>query len=285
MRIEFLTSTVLSLAVLFAGAAHAGSATDHVTTRAAAAGSHPTSPSVPVHKVQSEHGSGWSYQGETGPERWERLSRDYAVCGQGETQSPIDLTGKSPAGSPAGDIRFNYRLTPVHILNNGHTVQVNYTAGSTMTVEGKTFEVSQFHFHAPSEHAINGRLADMEMHIVHKNDAGELAVAGVLMNIGKENLALREVWQNLPTAVAAEKVNERDLVNVRDFLPSDAKYFRYMGSLTTPPCTEGVNWFVMAEPMEVSAEQVAKFTRVFGANNRPLQAVNNRLLLAPGNVN
>ncbi len=279
----------VSLAALLIGtAAYAESAAGkgvHGATRVVAADSHGDKTAAPPHGNPSGHGSGWSYQGVNGPDRWGSLSRDYAACGRGTTQSPIDLSGKAPAGTTNGDIRFDYRLTPVRILNNGHTVQVNYTEGSAMTVEARTFKVLQFHFHAPSEHAIDGRLADMEMHIVHKNDAGELAVVGVLMNVGKENLALREVWQNLPNGVSAEKVNERDLVNARDFLPPDAKYFRYMGSLTTPPCSEGVNWFVMAEPMEVSAEQVALFSRSVGANNRPLQAVNNRLLLAPNKVN
>lgn len=180
---------------------------------------------------------------------------------------------------------FAYDPTPLRVLNNGHTVQVNYEHGSTMTVEGKTYELVQFHFHAPSEHAIDGKLCDMEVHLVHRNSEGKLAVISILMNVGRENLALREIWQNLPRQVGPENLVQRNVVNAHDFLPHNATHYRYMGSLTTPPCSEGVNWFVMSQPIEVSREQVEQFASIIGANNRPLQEVNNRLILAPRGTN
>lgn len=282
-----MSAALLALTV----AAHAESAshgTGHGTVAAAANESHgataaaSTRGSAGTKAPAGGHGSSsWAYSGPNGPAQWGRLQAKFAACGEGSTQSPINLTADHAAGSSAGDIAFSYRPTPLRLLNNGHTVQVNYDGGSTITVEGKTFELLQLHFHSPSEHAIDGKLADMEVHLVHRNADGQLAVIGVLMNIGDENLALREVWQNMPKGAAPERDFERNVVNARDFLPHDATYYRYMGSLTTPPCSEGVNWFVMAQPIEVSREQVAQFVGVIGANNRPLQEVKNRLVLAP----
>ena len=154
-----------------------------------------------------------------------------------------------------------------------------------MTVEGETFQLLQFHFHSPSEHAVDGKLADLELHMVHRNDKGQLGVVGVLMDIGEESLALREIWQNMPKGASPERVIEQNIINAREFLPRNATYYRYMGSLTTPPCTEGVNWFVMSDLIEISREQVESFAKVIGPNNRPVQEVNNRLVLAPASVN
>lgn len=235
---------------------------------------------------KSAHGgASWTYSGSNGPDSWGSVSAKFAACGDGTTQSPINLTADHAASMSAGNIDFAYQPTQLRIVNNGHTVQVNYSGGSTMTVEGETFDLLQFHFHAPSEHAIDGKLADMEMHMVHRNAAGELGVVGVLMNIGAENLALGEIWQHMPREATPERLKNRNVVNARDFLPHNANYYRYMGSLTTPPCSEGVNWFVMADPIEVSREQVEQFAGVFGATNRPVQEVNNRLVLAPHATN
>ena len=231
------------------------------------------------------HGATWAYSGENSPSNWASVSEKYVACGEGTAQSPINLTAEHAAGSSAGNIDFSYKPTPLRILNNGHTIELKYNEGSSMTVEGATFDLLQFHFHSPSEHAVNGKLADLELHMVHRNGKGELGVVGVLMNIGEENLALGEIWQNMPKGTSPERLVERDIINARDFLPHNTNYYRYMGSLTTPPCSEGVNWFVMSDPIEVSREQVEAFAKVIGPNNRPLQNVNNRLVLAPASVN
>lgn len=276
--------TVLAFAAVmaFAGNAQAES-TDthggsHETTLAAAESDHGATTTST--KAAAGHGTQWAYSGKAGPENWGGLSRDYHVCGAGAMQSPVDITGGFAAtGDP---IEFDYCLTPLTVLHNGHTVQANYEPGSGITVNGERFELLQLHFHTPSEHAVEGQLAAMEVHLVHMNAAGALAVVGAMMEGGSENPALREIWDNMPLRESAGKTLNRVMINARDLLPADTSYYRYMGSLTTPPCSEGVNWFVLTNPIQVGLEQVSKFVAAVGSNNRPLQPRNHRLVLAPG---
>ncbi len=225
------------------------------------------------------HGIKWGYEDKTGPSRWAKLSKDYRLCGIGETQSPIDISQIS--GASVEPIEFDYNLTPLEVVHNGHTVQVNYRPGSGITVDGKRYELLQFHFHSPSEHSVAGRQAAMEVHFVHQSADGELAVVGALIEVGEENMALREPWAIMPKKAGKPRLEERVLINGRDLLPRDTGYYRYMGSLTTPPCSEGVNWYLLTQPISASMEQVRKFTAAVDANNRPTQALNNRLVLAP----
>ena len=231
----------------------------------------------------SDHSPHWTYSGEGGPEVWGDLSGEFRTCKKGQLQSPIDLSGGvGAAGTP---IEFDYHLSPLEILNNGHTVQVNYAPGSGIMVEGKRFELLQFHFHSPSEHFVDGKQASMELHLVHKSAEGELAVVAVLFDNGSENLALREIWQEMPRHVSEPNPHAGVLINARDLLPEGAQYYRYMGSLTTPPCTEGVNWFVMADPVPASIGQVLEFSGAVGPNARPVQLSNHRLVLTPPSAN
>lgn len=224
----------------------------------------------------------WGYEGSRGPENWGWLSPAFWLCRLGRMQSPLNIADAVPAhGDP---IVFDYGPAPLNIVNNGHTVQVNYAPGSGITVSGRRYELIQFHFHAPSEHSIAGRLAAMEMHLVHRNEASQLAVVGVLMGIGSENSALREIWAHVPEEKSPARTIAGVLIDAGDLLPADTSYYRYMGSLTTPPCSEGVSWFVLAGHVTVGRSQLAEFTRRVGANNRPLQRRNHRLLLAPGEV-
>lgn len=154
--------------------------------------------------------SPWGYDGPAGPSSWGTLTADYHACAAGQTQSPIDIA--TVDGASAFPIEFDYRLTPLNIVHNGHTVQVNYGPGSGITVGGERFELLQLHFHTPSEHAVAGKRAAMEAHFVHKNEAGELAVVGVLMNSAEENMALREIWDNLPQQAGPEQVYENVLI-------------------------------------------------------------------------
>ncbi len=225
------------------------------------------------------HGIKWGYEGKTGPSRWAKLSKDFRLCGGGTTQSPIDISALT--GTSVEPIEFDYNLTPVEIVHNGHTVQVNYQPGSGITVGGKRYELLQFHFHSPSEHSVAGRQAAMELHFVHQSADGELAVVGILMEAGEENMALRETWAMMPKKAGRPRLEERVLINARDLLPRDTGYYRYMGSLTTPPCSEGVNWYLLTQPISVGIEQVQKFAAAVDPNNRPTQALNNRLVLAP----
>ena len=219
----------------------------------------------------------WGYEGHEGPTNWGDLSHDYAMCKSGKSQSPIDIT--SSAAAKLADIKFSYKATPIDVVNNGHTIQVNYAKGSTLNVGGKTYKLLQFHFHSPSEHKVNGKPYDMVAHLVHQAADGQLGVVGVMMTVGKANPVIGSIWSNMPKT-AGEQNTVKDTVNVADLLPANHSYFNYSGSLTTPPCSEGVNWMVMQTPIDVSAEQVAGFTSIFAKSVRPVQPVNGRIIHA-----
>jgi len=215
----------------------------------------------------------WSYKGEGGPEHWGSISGDYAACSQGKTQSPIDISGAKDEALT--DIAFAYKPSKINILNNGHTIQVNYDEGSSITLNGAQYNLAQFHFHDPSEHTVNGKPFAMEMHLVHKNAKGELAVVGVLIKEGRKNAALAEAWKNLP-GKADEKKTLTTGINAEDILPKDHTYYNYSGSLTTPPCSEGVNWLVLKTPIEMSKAQIKAFKKIVHANARPVQPLGSR---------
>lgn len=233
-----------------------------------------------VETASATEGHGWGYEGEGAPERWGELSPDYAACSAGTQQSPVDLTGTVEASLP--DIPVDYRAMPLKILNNGHTVQCNAAAGSSITLDGTGYELLQFHFHHPSEHAIDGRRFDMEAHFVHKSAAGVLAVLGVMIAPGAENAALAPVFEAMPMGKAEEREIPGVKIEPARMLPGDRAHFRYFGSLTTPPCSEGVNWTVLRTPIEASSDQIGKFAKAFPGNARPLQQRMRRFLLQSG---
>ncbi|HNB51238.1 MAG TPA: carbonic anhydrase family protein [Anaerolineales bacterium] len=236
----------------------------------------PAATAEPEHAEETTgHAVHWTYEGEEGPDHWGDLAPDYATCGTGTSQSPIDLT--SAAEQDFTNISFHYQPSEVKILNNGHTVQVNYDAGSYIEVDGQRYDVLQFHYHAPSEHAVDGKLYAAELHIVHQNAEKQLAVVGLLIEEGAENAAFTELLAHLP----AEESPETDAgfkIDATAFLPEVQTTFRYSGSLTTPPCSEGVSWFVMTSPIQLSADQIAAFEHVHEGNNRPVQPLNTRTL-------
>jgi len=228
--------------------------------------------------AEAKHEVHWGYEGEGAPANWEKLKPEFVLCGTGKSQSPIDIdkTYKT-AVDPIG---FAYKQTPLKIVNNGHAVQVNVEPGSTAMIDGAKYELVQFHFHAPSEHSVKGKLYDMEMHLVHKNESGDLAVAGVMMKKGQPNKIIQVLWDNLPAEVNKENVVSGISVDAASLLPKDRSAYHYYGSLTTPPCSEGVNWTVLKTPIEVSEEQVQKFRTLMGVeNNRPVLDVNKRFVL------
>ncbi len=226
----------------------------------------PTHTAAPVH---------WTYEGEEGPAHWGGISPDFAVCQSGVRQSPVDLNGPAQQEQDLPNIVFHYQPSKINILNNGHTIQVNYDGGSSIDVDGVSYELLQFHFHAPSEHSVGGKLAEAELHLVHKNAAGGLAVVGLLIEKGPANSAIQTTWDSLPTQSGPAQTLEAQ-VNANDLLPTVQTTYRYDGSLTTPPCTEGVKWLVMTNPITFSEEQLAAFTEIFEGNNRPAQALNDR---------
>jgi carbonic anhydrase len=217
----------------------------------------------------------WSYEGEGGPTRWARLRGDYATCATGKRQSPIDIREGIKVGLEG--IKFDYKPTQFRIIDNGHTVQVNVGESLGLKVMGKRYELQQFHFHRPSEEKVNGRAYDMVVHLVHKNDEGQLAVVAVLLENGGEHPLIQTLWNNLPLEQDMEMAPE-EAIDLNKLLPENRAYWTYMGSLTTPPCTEGVVWMVLKQPVQVAPEQVAIFSRLYRSNARPVQPANGRLI-------
>lgn len=225
----------------------------------------------------------WDYDGAESPENWGKLSDKFKLCELGKTQSPINIKNLS-IGSPA-NIEFDYRSTPLEVVNNGHSIQVNYAKGSTVTIDGEKYALLQFHFHSPSEHKINAQPAPMELHLVHSripkngetNSANQLAVLGVMLEQGVANPLIAEVWKNIPAVGTTKKVST-SLINAINLLPKSKSYFSYNGSLTTPPCSEGVKWKVFTQPLTISPEQIATFTKLYPNDARPVQRLNERMV-------
>ncbi len=252
MKIKFLTLTIVFLSTLVLGLVE----------------------NISAETNGSVH---WTYTGETGPTRWGDLSPMFSMCKKGRSQSPINITGTERKNDD--QIAFHYGSSPFRLVNNGHTIQSNSNAQSYIQIKGKKFSLLQFHFHSPSEHRINGRRYGMELHFVHKNTIGQLAVIAVLLKKGKENYALNKLWDYIPYEVNREKVVGTK-IEAADFLPRNGSYYHYMGSLTTPPCSEGVNWYVLKSSIEVSQNQINKFTNLIRFNARPVQPLNGRVINA-----
>jgi len=220
----------------------------------------------------------WGYEGAGGPANWGSLSADYVVCKDGREQSPVDLANPLPAQT--GRVSVNWQTSAVAVVNNGHTIQVNPVgAFGTMQYGGKAYELLQFHFHHMSEHTRHGRASPMEVHFVHKatDGSGDLAVVGMMIEQGHESTLLQSVWSMMPEKAGASA--QAGPLEVARLLPLDLSHVNYMGSLTTPPCSEVVTWIVLDKPLSMSAEQIAAFAKLFPNNARPVQAVNRRFLL------
>jgi carbonic anhydrase len=220
----------------------------------------------------------WSYDGEEGPTHWGDLKPDYSICKLGQRQSPIDIRDAKKVSLPP--IQFNYKPSAVKIINNGHTIQINYASGSFITVGDKRYELRQFHFHHPSEEHLKGKAYDMVIHLVHADSEGQLAVVAVLLRSASTNLLIQRLWENLPKTEGKEESVSAVEVNAAELLPKSLGYYTFEGSLTTPPCSEGVTWFVLNTPVEVSADQVAAFAKLYPHNARPTQLSNGRSISA-----
>jgi len=227
--------------------------------------------------AQEKHAHHWSYSGAEGPDHWGDLEPEYATCKTGRQQSPIDIRNAKKSDLPA--IQFDYYPAPLHIINNGHTIQVNYPPGSFITIGGKRYQLIQFHFHRPSEETIDGKHSEMVIHLVHADAAGKLAVVAVLLNPGAGNGLIETLWAHAPQHPGPEEKLDTVQVNAADLLPSAHGYYSFAGSLTTPPCSEDVSWFVLKAPLSISKEQAAAFARLYEHNARPIQPLNDRVVL------
>jgi len=229
-------------------------------------------------ELADEHGScpAWSYSGANGPEHWGDLCAEFAACKDGKQQAPLDITNPQVEHLPA--VHFAYHPVPLDLVDNGHTIQQNFAAGNgnTITVDGKTFELRQFHFHHPSEEAIDGKHYDMVAHFVHASKDGHYAVIGVLIKEGKPNSLVTTLWENLPAEKEKAHRSNAVEVNAIQLVPAKHGYYVYKGSLTTPPCTEGITFYILDTPMELSKEQIAKFAQYYPDNARSVQPLNGR---------
>ena len=216
----------------------------------------------------------WNYMGVEGPEHWGMLSTEYMACEAGGRQSPIDIQMPEP-GHHQETLIFRYKTSQIHELNDGHTIQVSHVSGCKVDLNKHTYKLRQFHFHEPSEHHIEGKAFPMEMHLVHQDARGHILVIAVMMEIGTDHPILAKLWNWLPKQMGKEVSIPLD-ISLRDILPTNTHHFSYSGSLTTPPCTEGVQWIVLTEPIKISEEDVRKFVAVIGHNARPVQPLGDR---------
>ena len=227
------------------------------------------------HPVQRDQPH-WGYDGKGAPQNWGELTPEFAACAGGKRQSPIDI--QDGARLDLEPIKFDYRPSPLRIIDNGHTVQVNFAEGSSINVSGVRYDFKQFHFHKPSEERVNGKAYDMVVHLVHQSNDGRLAVVAVLMEAGLPNAFIGSLWPHLPLESGREISLPEVMVDLNNLLPDSRNYYAFMGSLTTPPCTEGVLWLVMKSPVSVAAEQVGIFGKLYSMNARPVQPANGRLI-------
>jgi carbonic anhydrase len=239
-------------------------------------GGHGAGAAKPGKGVEAHGPAHWDYVGSAGPAAWAALKPEFAACASGQRQSPIDIRGGLPVDLEP--VRFEYQASRFGVIDNGHTVQVNLAPGNAIEVGGKRFELLQFHFHRPSEERIDGRQFEMSLHLVHKDEQGRLAVVALLFEKGPVQPALQKVWANLPLE-KNEEAAARVPLELADLLPADRRYYTYMGSLTTPPCSEGVQWIVMRQPVTLAPEQIDIFARIYPMNSRPLQAAAGRRIL------
>jgi carbonic anhydrase len=219
----------------------------------------------------------WGYEGKGGPANWSKLDPANAICAAGKRQSPIDIKGEKISALPA--LQFNYNSAPLNVIDNGHTIQVNYAVGSTLSVGGKIYTLKQFHFHHPSEEHVNGNAYDMVAHLVHADTDGRLAVVAVFFKTGQANSLIEQVWKNIPAEKDKAVEVPGKILNANNLLPFDLGYYTFSGSLTTPPCSEDVTWFVLKTATSLSPSQLAAFAKLYPDNARPIQPTNGREIL------
>lgn len=222
-----------------------------------------------------KHGTQWAYEGDLGPANWSKINADWGKCGSGNRQSPIDIRDGIKVNLE--QISFDYHPSSFNEVNNGHTIDVRVGEGNFITVGNETYELQSFHFHRPSEEKINGKGTEMVMHLVHKSAEGKIAIISVLLERGQPHKLMQTIWDNLPLE-KNEVVSPSIVIDPNDALPEKREYYTYMGSLTEPPCTEGVLWMVFKQPKQASPAQMALFSRLYPLNARPVQSSAGRMI-------
>lgn len=245
----------------------------------------PATVAVAAPPAESARPAHWGYEGELAPAKWGSLSPAYAACGQGKAQSPVDLVSTANAETPG--LLFNYQRTAlkiahhehvIDIVDNGHTLQVTVDEGSTLVTQRDEYQLLQFHFHTPSEHTVDGRSFPMEAHFVHQSTTGNFAVVSALFVEGEPSENLARLIAHFPAAKGETKHAPEVVLDLAAHLPEDRSVYQYLGSFTTPPCTENVEWFVLKQPVTASREQLQAFASRLSPNNRPVQPMNDRRL-------
>ena len=225
-----------------------------------------------------EHTSAhWGYDGAQGPSHWGDLNPEFALCQSGHHQSPIDIRNPRKADLPP--LQVEYKPSPLDIIDNGHTVMINYAPGSFIQVGDKRYMLKQFHFHRPSEEEIDGKAYEMSVHLVHADEQGDLAVVAVLLKRGSDNTLIHELWSDLPKEKEHEEQLNNVQINAGALLPANLGYYTFTGSLTTPPCTENVTWFVLEHPVTVTTKEIQQFEKLYRHNARPTEPLNDRVVL------
>jgi carbonic anhydrase len=234
---------------------------------------------APRTAAETAHRGHWTYEGPDGPSHWAQLDPAYRACEAGHRQSPIDIHRKEASPKDLPPLLFEYHASPLDIVDNGHTVQVNYAPGSALVIGGARYELVQFHFHHPAEESFDGKRFDLVAHLVHRNAKGELAVVAIPLKEGRQNPLIAALWSNLPKKGDHSEEHSKIAINVAELIPADHHYYAFSGSLTTPPCSEGVRWSVLEAPMEVSKAQIEAFADRYPNNARPVQKLKGREVL------
>lgn len=234
------------------------------------------------HRLRAQWKTPWDYSGARGPDHWGVLDPAYALCHTGKEQSPIDIRATMKSDLPA--LRFDYGSNPLEgLTDNGKTIRVNYHPprnADFLIVGGDRYRLTQFHFHRPAEELVNGKQYDMVLHLMHETSDGRAAGVAVFLTKGKANATVQRLWDHMPKVVGTEESVLGVDIDPAAMLPRDLGYYMYAGSLTAPPCTEGVTWFVLKTPVEISAAQIAAFAKRYPHDVRPVQPLNGRVLKA-----
>ncbi len=219
----------------------------------------------------------WSYHGEQGPSHWAQMNASYARCASGRLQSPVPIETAATLFQPCTPLRFRYRSSSLHLVNDGTALRLGYDRGSYLVIDGLSYELVELSFHIPGEHAIDGQIPDGEIELIHGNNRGDIAILSVPLEAGSRvNQTLRRILDHAPLAAGKNAYGRNIGVNAVFLLPARRSYFRYEGSMTRPPCQEGVHRYVMETPLEIAASDLARLAQITAANARPLQPLGSR---------